>query len=79
MNCFELFAGCGGLGYGFHNEGFNIVAANELCEKIASTYKHNFPNNFNLKGTKIVLDCANGAAYKSAPKLLSDLGAKIIA
>ena len=44
MNCFELFAGCGGLGYGFHNEGFNIVAANELCEKIASTYKHNFPN-----------------------------------
>ncbi len=44
MNCFELFAGCGGLGYGFHNEGFNIVAANELCEKIASTYKYNFPN-----------------------------------
>ena len=24
MNCFELFAGCGGLGYGFHKEGFNI-------------------------------------------------------
>ena len=28
MNCFELFAGCGGLGYGFHKEGFNIVVAN---------------------------------------------------
>ena len=25
MNCFELFAGCGGLGYGFHKESFNIV------------------------------------------------------
>jgi DNA (cytosine-5)-methyltransferase 1 len=43
MNCFELFAGCGGLGYGFHKEGFNIVVANELEENIAVTYKHNFP------------------------------------
>ena len=43
MNCFELFAGCGGLGYGFHKEGFHIVAANELEESIAQTYKHNFP------------------------------------
>ena len=44
MNCFELFSGCGGLGYGFHKEGFNIVVANELCDKIAETYKYNFPN-----------------------------------
>lgn len=42
MNCFELFAGCGGLGYGFHKNGFNIIAANELEPKIAATYKHNF-------------------------------------
>ena len=39
--------------------------------------KSNFPNNFNLKGMRIVLDCANGAGYKSAPKILSDLGAKV--
>ena len=44
MNCFELFAGCGGLGYGFHKNGFNIIAANELKDDIALTYKHNFPN-----------------------------------
>lgn len=44
INCFELFAGCGGLGYGFHKEGFNIVACNELDSKIASTYKENFPD-----------------------------------
>ena len=44
MNCFELFAGCGGLGYGFHKENFNIVVANELEENIAVTYKHNFPD-----------------------------------
>tara|TARA_B100001123_G_scaffold435587_1_gene564404 strand:- start:590 stop:1924 length:1335 start_codon:yes stop_codon:yes gene_type:complete len=40
--------------------------------------RKNFPNNFNLKGTKIVLDCANGASYISAPKLLKKLGAKVI-
>ena len=31
-----------------------------------------------MKGTKIVLDCANGACYKAAPKLLKELGAKVI-
>ncbi len=40
--------------------------------------KNNFPKNFHLKGTKIILDCANGASYKAAPKLLTDLGAKVI-
>lgn len=44
MNVFELFAGCGGLGYGFHCEGFNIVACNELEESISETYKENFEN-----------------------------------
>ena len=47
-------------------------------EKYIKILKKNFPKNFNLKGTKIVLDCANGAGYKSAPKLLKDLGAKVI-
>jgi len=40
--------------------------------------RKNFPKNFHLRGTKIVLDCANGAGYKAAPKLLKDLGAKVI-
>ena len=39
--------------------------------------KNNFPKDFSLKGMCIVLDCANGAGYKSAPKILSDLGAKV--
>ena len=39
--------------------------------------KKNFPSNFNLKGMKIVIDCANGAAYKSGPKLFRSLGAKV--
>ena len=40
--------------------------------------KNNFPKDFKLKGMKIVLDCANGAGYKAAPMLLSELGAKVI-
>ncbi len=47
-------------------------------DKYIEILKKNFPNNFNLKGTKIVLDCANGAGYKAAPKLLKHLGAKVI-
>ena len=47
-------------------------------EKYMKILKKNFPKNFNLKGIKIVLDCANGASYKAAPKLLTDLGAKVI-
>ena len=40
--------------------------------------KSNLPNNFSLKGMRIVLDCANGAGYKAGPVLLKSLGAKVI-
>ncbi len=46
-------------------------------DKYIKILKNNFPNDFSLKGMRIVLDCANGAGYKSAPKILSDLGAKV--
>ena len=39
--------------------------------------KNNFPKNFSLKKMKIAIDCANGAGYKSGPKLLKSLGAKV--
>ena len=41
--------------------------------------KKNFTKQFNLKGLKIVIDCANGAGYKAGPELLRSLGAKVIA
>ena len=47
-------------------------------EKYIEILKNNFPKNFKLKGMRIVLDCANGAGYKAAPKLLKELGAKVI-
>ena len=47
-------------------------------DKYIEILKKNFPNSFSLKGIKIVIDCANGAAYKAGPKLLKSLGAKVI-
>ncbi len=46
-------------------------------DKYIKILRNNFPKKFRLNGLKIVLDCANGAAYKAAPKLLRDLGAKV--
>ena len=46
-------------------------------DKYIKILKSNFPNNFSLKGIKIAIDCANGAGYKSGPKLLKSLGAKV--
>jgi len=36
------------------------------------------PAGMSLKGFKIVIDCANGAGYKVAPRVLADLGAEIV-
>jgi len=41
--------------------------------------KQNFPKEFNLRGLRIVIDCANGAGYKAGPELLKSLGAKVFA
>jgi phosphoglucosamine mutase len=40
--------------------------------------KNTFPNNLTLDGLKIVLDCANGAAYKVAPAVFEELGTEVI-
>jgi phosphoglucosamine mutase len=40
--------------------------------------KSTFPESLNLRGLKIVLDCAHGATYQVAPKIFSELGAEVI-
>ncbi|CAH2031567.1 phosphoglucosamine mutase [Trichlorobacter ammonificans] len=40
--------------------------------------KNTFPADLDLSGMKIVLDCANGAAYKVAPAVFEELGAEVI-
>jgi phosphoglucosamine mutase len=41
--------------------------------------KSTFPHRLNLEGLKIVVDCANGAAYHIAPLVFSELGADVVA
>jgi len=63
------------------------VASNKLgkatrVEDAAGRYiefcKGTFPSDLNLKGLKIVVDCAHGATYHIAPDVLSELGADVI-
>lgn len=39
--------------------------------------KNSFPKDLSLHGIRVVLDCANGAAYKVAPTIFSELGAEV--
>ncbi|WP_333830098.1 phosphoglucosamine mutase [Pararhodobacter sp.] len=41
--------------------------------------KTTLPRGASLRGLKVVVDCANGAAYKAAPEVLWELGAEVIA
>ena len=41
--------------------------------------KSTFPDELNLRGMKLVLDCANGAAYQIAPNVFRELGADVVA
>jgi phosphoglucosamine mutase len=50
-------------------------AAGRYIEYVKST----FPKGKTLEGIKIVVDCANGSAYKITPYVLSELGAEVIA
>jgi len=41
--------------------------------------KSTFPNELDLRGLKLVVDCAHGAAYHVAPKVFHELGAEVVA
>ncbi|HKI51149.1 MAG TPA: phosphoglucosamine mutase [Geothermobacteraceae bacterium] len=50
----------------------------DACGRYIVFLKNSFPRELDLKGLKIVLDCAHGAAYKAAPAVLEELGAEVI-
>jgi phosphoglucosamine mutase len=52
---------------------------NEACQNYISFLKDTLPADFSLNGFKVVLDCANGATFRTAPHLFSDLGAEVVA
>ena len=50
---------------------------NDALTRYAEYCKNSVPAGFSLQGRKIVLDCAHGATYLSAPKVFSELGAQV--
>ena len=59
----------------------NIGSAKRIDDVIGRyivSIKSSFPTDLSLSGMRIVLDCANGAAYKVAPTILEELDADII-
>lgn len=46
--------------------------------RFIESVKANFPRGMRLDGLRIVIDCANGAAYRVAPAVLWELGAEVI-
>ncbi len=61
--------------------GKNIGASkriNDVIGRYIVSIKSSFPKDLTLHGLRIVLDCANGAAYKVAPTILDELGADVI-
>lgn len=55
------------------------VRINDAQGRYIEFCKSTFPRGANLKGLKIVVDCANGAAYNIAPNVFEELGAEVIA
>jgi phosphoglucosamine mutase len=59
----------------------NIGRAKRVDEgrfRYAERLKSTFPAGLRLDGLKVVIDCANGAAYKVAPEILWEMGAQVI-
>ncbi len=51
---------------------------NDAAGRYIEFCKSSFPNRLDLKGMRIVVDCANGAAYHTAPNVFHELGADVI-
>lgn len=52
---------------------------NDAAGRYIEFCKSTFPNDSDLRGLRIVVDCAHGAAYHIAPHVLHELGAEVIA
>ena len=53
------------------------IVKDDAVENYISFLKSTLPADFSLTGLKIVLDCAHGATYQTAPRLFSALGAEV--
>jgi len=49
----------------------------DVRARYAEYVKHTLPRNLSFEGMRVVVDCANGAAYRVAPEVLWELGAEV--
>src|SRR3954468_22930158 len=55
-----------------------VVRIDDAQARYVEIVKATFPRQLSLNGLRVVIDCANGAAYKVAPTALYELGAEVI-
>ena len=59
-----------------------LIGRSERIDDVIGRYivhiKNSFPKKFSLVGKRVVVDCANGAAYIVAPTVLRELGAEVV-
>ena len=53
------------------------VRTRDTIGRYVEACKNSVPKGFNLRGMRIVVDCANGATYQLAPLVLRELGARL--
>ncbi|MBX7147904.1 phosphoglucosamine mutase [bacterium] len=69
-----------------HDESLNPTGSNigrairveDATGRYAEFLKSTFPKNLDLRGLKVVIDCANGAAYKIGPLVFQEMDAEVI-
>jgi phosphoglucosamine mutase len=54
-----------------------VLRVDDAQARYVEIVKATFPRQLNLNGLRVVIDCANGAAYKVAPTALYELGAEV--
>ena len=55
-----------------------VVRVDDAQARYVEIVKATFPRGMNLNRLRVVIDCANGAAYKVAPTALYELGAEVV-
>src|ERR1700759_1002662 len=55
-----------------------VLRVDDCQARYVEIAKATFPRHLSLSGMRVVIDCANGAAYKVAPEALYELGAEVI-
>ena len=67
-----------GLGDRGREWGEGCCGVDDALGRYVEYAKTTFPRGLRLDGLRVVLDCANGAAYKAAPNVLWELGAEVV-